>query len=101
MIRIVAAAIGACLLSSAGIAKEPAEIILTGDRLHPESVSIAPDGTAYVGGMQGGVLRVALASGKVEPFVKPGAFGTGSTFGIFVDSVNRILWACSNPGTPM
>lgn len=91
----------ACLVASAGMAKEPTAITLPGERLHPESVSIAPDGYAYVGGMQGGVLRVTLATGKVDAFVKPGDFGTGSTFGVFADPANHILWACSNPGTAM
>ncbi|MBT2186917.1 SMP-30/gluconolactonase/LRE family protein [Sphingobium nicotianae] len=103
MRRSARAAAGVVFLFQASIAfaREPAAISLPGARLHPESVSIAPGGFAYVGGMRGGVLRVSLASGKVDQFVKPGDFGTGSTFGVFVDSVNRILWACSNPGTPM
>ncbi len=91
--------LGFVVMATAGGAKEPMAITLPGERLHSESVSIGPDGYAYVGGMQGGVLRVALASGKVDAFVKPGDFGTGSTFGVFADPVNHILWACSNPGT--
>lgn len=77
----------------------PQPIDLPGDRLHPESVSIAPDGIAYVGGMSGGVLRVRLKTGKVEAWIKPGAFGSGALFGVLVDMRNKLLWTCTNDFT--
>ncbi|MEH3106913.1 MAG: hypothetical protein PGN09_06385 [Sphingomonas fennica] len=77
-------------------AAPPAPIDLPGARLHPESVSIAPGGVAYVGSMTGGVLRVTLATGDVAQFVPPGGFGTGALFGVFADPVNRMLWTCTN-----
>lgn len=79
----------------------PAPITLPGERLHPESVSISADGHAYVGGMSGGVVRVSLKTGKAEQFVKPGEHGSSSTFGVLADTLNGILWACSNADTPM
>lgn len=81
------------LLMAAG-AQQP--IDLPGDRLHPESVSIAPDGTAYVGSMTGGVVRVSLKTGKAEPWIKPGAFGSGALFGVLADTHNKLLWTCTN-----
>lgn len=71
-------------------------IPLPGVRLHPESVSIAPDGTAYVGSTAGGVVRVSLRSGKAEQWITAGAYGTASIFGVLVDTRNRMLWVCSN-----
>ncbi|WP_420383637.1 hypothetical protein [Novosphingobium sp.] len=85
----------------------PAPILLPGDHLHPESLSIAPDGTAYIGSMTGGVLKVRLrdapAQSVVERFIIPGAYGSGALFGVFVDSRHSLLWTCTNsfpaPGT--
>ena len=77
----------------------PGAIDLPGDRLYPESVSIAPDGTAYVGSMSGGVLRVPLRTGKPEQWIKPGAFGSGALFGVLADTRNKLLWTCTNDFT--
>lgn len=81
------------LLLAAG---SPTPIDLPGDRLFPESVSIAPDGTAYVSSMNGGVLRVAMNTGRAEAWIKPGAYGNGSLFGVLADTRNRMLWVCTN-----
>lgn len=79
----------------------PKPIDLPGDRLHPESVSITTDGFAYVGSMTGGVLRVSMRTGKVEPWIAPGAFGSGALYGVLADRRNGLLWTCTNefPGT--
>ncbi len=82
------------VVACAASAQKP--IDLPGDRLHPESVSIAPDGTAYVSGMSGGVLRVNLATGAVTPWIAPGAFGSGALFGVLADTQNKLLWTCTN-----
>jgi sugar lactone lactonase YvrE len=71
-------------------------IVLPGDHLHPESLSIAPDGTAYIGSMTGGVLKVRLRDRKVEPFVAPGFYGSGALFGVYVDTRHGLLWTCTN-----
>ncbi len=79
----------------------PDRIDLPGEHLHPESVSITPDGTAYVGSMAGGVLKVDLTSGAVTPFIAPGAYGSGALFGVLADRRHHMLWTCTNdfPGT--
>lgn len=87
----------ALLLTGGAMAQQP--IDLPGDRLFPENVSIAPDGTAYVGSVTGGVLRVSLATGKVDSWIKPGGYGTGALFGVLVDTRNKLLWTCTNDFT--
>ncbi len=89
--------ISLAITASAASAQQP--IDLPGDRLHPESVSITPDGTAYVASMSGGVLRVNLASGKAEQWIKPGAYGSGAQFGVLADPKNKLLWTCTNDFT--
>lgn len=86
-------------LGLAMAASAPQAIDLPGDRLFPESVSIAPNGTAYVASLTGGVLRVNLATRKVEPWIKPGAFGSGALFGVLADTRNKLVWTCTNDFT--
>jgi len=88
--------VGLLPLSLAVAASAQQPIDLPGDRLYPESVSITPDGTAYVGSMNGGVVRLALASGKAEQWIAPGAFGSGAIFGVLADTRNKLLWTCTN-----
>lgn len=79
----------------------PAPIDLPGDHLHTESVSITPDGTAYVSSMYGGVLRVTLRDGKVTPWIAPGAYGSGALYGVLADRRHGMVWTCTNdfPGS--
>jgi hypothetical protein len=76
-------------------------IVLPGDHLHPESVSILRDGTAYVGSMYGGVLKVSLKTGKARGLIAPGAYGSGALYGVLADPRHGLLWTCTNdfPGT--
>ncbi|HEX4507953.1 MAG TPA: hypothetical protein VH722_19660, partial [Alphaproteobacteria bacterium] len=95
--------IGAGLLLlglAAGVAQPagaaPAPISLPGDRVFPESFSATADGTFYVGSVaEGGVLRIR-PGGQAESWIKPGAFGTRSVFGVLADEKSGMLWLCSN-----
>jgi sugar lactone lactonase YvrE len=86
------------LLAFAGTAAAAASdsIALPGDRAFPESVTSARDGTLYAGSFaSGGVVRIR-PHGKAEVWIKPGAFGSGSTFGVLADERSNTLWVCSN-----
>ncbi len=87
--------VGAAIATMASAAT-PKPIDLPGDQLHPESFSIAPDGTAYVGSMSGGVVRVSLKTGKAEQWIAPGAYGSGALFGVVADPRNKVVWTCTN-----
>ena len=93
--RQVAVALALGLVAiSASAASEP--ISLPGDRVFPESITSTSDGTLYVGSIaNGGVLRVP-PHGSPEVWIKPGAFGTGSIFGVLADERSNTLWACAN-----
>ncbi len=71
-------------------------IDLPGDRFFPESVTSDGKGTVYVPSAQGGVYKVTLSSGKIEPFIKPGTFGSASVFGVLADPAHKMLWTCNN-----
>lgn len=87
---------GLSICIAAACAASPDTISLPGDRLHPESVSITPDGTAYVGSMTGGVVRVSLKDGNAVQWIAAGAYGSGALFGVLADTRNGLLWTCTN-----
>jgi hypothetical protein len=83
-------------LAAAATAAPPKAIDLPSEHMFPESLSIGTDGTAYLGSMNGGVLRVSMKTGKAEQWIKPAAYGTGALFGVYVDARNHLLWTCTN-----
>lgn len=99
LIALAAMALGTAAQGNGHRAPRP--IVLPGDHLHPESVSILRNGTAYVGSMYGGVLKVSLKTGKVRRFIAPGAFGSGALFGVLADPRRGLVWTCTNdfPGS--
>jgi sugar lactone lactonase YvrE len=91
-----------CVLAVVGsraLAAAPPEIVIPGERLAPESLTSARDGTVFVGSIgTGQIFRAAPGAAMAEPFVKPKTSDIGSVFGVFADDKANVLWACS--GTP-
>jgi sugar lactone lactonase YvrE len=84
-------------MSSVSSAAPPAAIELPGDRVFPENITASRNGTLYVGSLgAGGVVRVNPTSRRARVWIKPGAFGSGSIFGVFADDRSNTLWTCSN-----
>jgi streptogramin lyase len=85
------------LLSAATNAGAPTSIALPGDRVFPENIASSHDGTLYVGSLgSGGVIRADPKSGSARLWIKPGAYGTRSIFGVYADDRSNTLWTCSN-----
>ncbi|MEZ5830494.1 MAG: hypothetical protein R3D05_04900 [Dongiaceae bacterium] len=69
---------------------------LPDDKLFPEGIAAAPDGTLFVGSFyRGEILRRMPGAAAFETFVKPGEDGLVSTIGVAVDSKRGLLFACS------
>jgi sugar lactone lactonase YvrE len=84
-------------LTSATTVLAQTPIALPGDRDFPESIAATPDGAIYAGSLgTGGVYRIAPGAKIATPWLKPGAFGTHSTFGVLADPKSNTLWVCSN-----
>ncbi|MDR6293782.1 sugar lactone lactonase YvrE [Inquilinus ginsengisoli] len=82
--------------ASAASAEQPA-IALPASSPFPESLTATSDSTLYAGSLtNGGVVRAKPGSTEAEVWIKPGAFGTRSTFGVLADEANGLLWVCSN-----
>jgi sugar lactone lactonase YvrE len=80
----------------------PESIGLPGDRVFPENSAATKDGTLYVGSLgSGGIVRIKPHSAKAEVWIKPGAFGSRSVFGVLVDERSNTLWVCSNDLTAL
>jgi len=72
------------------------DIPLPGERAYPESITSTADGTLYVSNIaEGGVLRGRKGKAPT-PWIKPGALGSGTTYGVLADERAGILWVCSN-----
>jgi sugar lactone lactonase YvrE len=91
------AAFGLALwLAASAAPAAPGTVDLPGDRAFPESITSTRDGTLYAGSLaSGGVVRIRPGA-EPEIWIKPGTFGTGSTFGVLADERAHMLWVCSN-----
>lgn len=95
-------ALGACAvlvaaLSVGAAAAAPTEVAVPGDHAYPESLSATKDGTLFVGSIaEGGIFKVKPGADQAEPWIKPGANGSRSIFGVLADEASNTLLACSN-----
>jgi sugar lactone lactonase YvrE len=84
------------VIASSALAALPS-IDLPGDHVFPENIASAKDGTLYVGSLgSGGIIRIKPGAAKAEVWIKPGAFGSRSIFGVLADERSNTLWVCSN-----
>ena len=88
-------AVGVATLAQA--AALPQTITVNGEKVFPESMTSAADGSVYFGSIGNKMIyRAAPGSDKAVAFVQPGTDGLQSTFGVFADSKSGTLYACSN-----
>ena len=87
----------ALLLSLTGAAlAAPAEIVLSGERIFPESLTSTRDGTIIIGSMGGkGIFHAKPGAATAEPWIAPGIEGSQAILGVLADDKTGTLWACS------
>lgn len=94
------------LASAAPPPAPPAEILIPGSGIYPESLTSTPDGTVYIGSIgKAQVYRAKPGSATAEVFIAPGSNGLKQVFGVYADPRHDTLWVCSNtlggaPGGP-
>ncbi len=85
------------LVGASSVFAASASIALPGDRVFPENIASTRDGTLYVGSLgSGGIIRIKPGTSQAEVWIKPGAFGSRSIFGVLADERSNTLWVCSN-----
>jgi hypothetical protein len=88
----------ACVALLAGLvqAASAAEILINDPKSQPESLTVAPDGTLFVGSASTPfVYRVRPGSTTAEKFVDASAEGAGTFFfGMLADAATNTLWTC-------
>jgi sugar lactone lactonase YvrE len=93
------------LLVSAAVVSASAQITMHDDRVFPESITSAPDGTVFIGSIgKGEVLRAEKGATNAEVWIKPGTAGLQQVAGVLADAASNTLWVCSmrlgGPGSP-
>ena len=94
----------ACFALLTGIAQAapPAEILIIDAKSQPESLTVAPGGTLFVGSASTPfVYRVMAGSTTAEKFVDASAEGPGTFFfGMLADAASKTLWTCQLTPVP-
>ena len=83
-------------------AASAAEILIVDAKSQPESLSVAPGGTLFVGSASTPfVYKVRPGSTTAEKFVDASAEGAGTFFlGVLVDTTNNTVWTCQLTPVP-
>lgn len=73
------------------------EVLMQGERLHPESITSDARGTLYIGSNPGTIFRAFAGDAVALPWILPDATnGLQTVFGVLVDEPRGLLWVCSN-----
>src|SRR5690606_30128301 len=88
--------LAACAANS--VAREPSDIAIDGERVHPESIASDAAGTIYIGSVPGIVYRASPGDAAAKPWIVPDDDnGLTSLFGVLADDTRGLLWVCNNP----
>jgi sugar lactone lactonase YvrE len=94
---ILACALGAALATSISRAAPPAQILIPGERIFPESLTSTAVGAVIFGSIgRQAVFRARPGSSRASIWIRPQSHGIQSIFGVFADERSKTLWACSN-----
>ena len=81
----------------AGAASLPDTINIPGERVFPESITSASDGTVIIGSIgQKQIYRAKPGSANAEVWIPAGTDGLNNLLGVFADNKSDTLYACSN-----
>jgi len=96
-ILTLAVALGATFALQISRAAPPARILIPGERIFPESLTSTADGTVIIGSIgHEAIYRARPGSAHASLWIRPGAHGIQSIFGVLADEKSNTLWACSN-----
>lgn len=74
------------------------DIVINDTEVYPENLTVADDGTIYVGSVKGIVYRAAPDSLTAEPWIRHSSEnGILTILGVLADDASDTLWLCSVP----
>jgi len=104
MPNLTARRLAACAALFAGLAQaaSAAEILIFDEKSNPESLTVAPGGTLFVGSASSPfVYKVSAGATTAEKFVDASAEGPGTFFfGMLADASSKTLWTCQLTPVP-
>ncbi len=81
-----------------GASHRPAELIIPGERIFPESLTSTADNRVIIGSIGTRTIFVVKpGSSTAEPWIPPDNETTLGVFGVFADEKSSTLWACVSP----
>ncbi len=76
----------------------PAELIVPGDKVFPESLTSTADGRVIIGSLgTRSIYSVKPGSATAEPWIPADSDSSLGVFGVFADEKSGTLWACFSP----
>lgn len=95
---VLAAMLTAGCASVPALGEAPADILINGSRVFPESITSDEAGNIYNSSNNGTIYRTVPGSTVAEPWIIPDEHnGLRSAFGVLADDNFGLLWVCSNP----
>jgi hypothetical protein len=86
---------------TASSTKAPAELLIPGEKIFPESLTSTTDGRVIIGTITGRTIFVVKpGSSNAEAWISPNDETALGVYGVFADEKSQTLWACfsSFPG---
>ena len=73
----------------------PAELVIPGDKIYPESITSTADGRIIIGSIGARTIYVVKpGAATAEPWIQPDDAPTLGILGVFADEKTQTLWAC-------
>jgi glucose/arabinose dehydrogenase/mono/diheme cytochrome c family protein len=80
---------------AAGSSAAPAELVIPGDKIYPESITSTADGRIIIGSIGARTIYVVKpGAATAEPWIQPDDAPTLGILGVFADEKTQTLWAC-------
>jgi sugar lactone lactonase YvrE len=78
-------------------ATPPAELVIPGEKIFPESLTSSADGSVIFGSIGAKtIFRAKPGAATAAAWIQPGTDGLANILGVFADNKSNTLWACSN-----
>ena len=100
-VKYIAALTAVCAMNAAVQAAAPAEIVIPGERIIPESLTSSKDGSVIIGSVGARTIwRARPGAALAEAWILPDTDGMQAIFGVLADDKSKTLYACSNLLSP-